>query len=51
VEGRTQYKTTPEEFARHTPALVAAGANFLGGCCGTNPDFIRALRSVMNSRH
>jgi methionine synthase I (cobalamin-dependent) len=47
VDGRTQYKTTPEEFARHAPALVAAGANFLGGCCGTNPDFICALHFVL----
>ena len=47
VDGRAQYKTTPEEFARHTAALVAAGASFLGGCCGTNPDFIRALHFAL----
>jgi methionine synthase I (cobalamin-dependent) len=43
VEGRTVYRTTPEEFARHVPALVEAGARFLGGCCGTNPAFVRAV--------
>jgi len=43
VDGKAQYRTAPEEFARHAPALLAAGANFLGGCCGTSPDFIRAL--------
>ncbi|MBZ5672106.1 MAG: homocysteine S-methyltransferase family protein [Acidobacteriia bacterium] len=47
VEGRTHYKTTPEEFARQAPVLLAAGANFLGGCCGTNPKFIRALRLAL----
>ena len=47
VDGKAQYRTSPEEFARHAPALVAAGANFLGGCCGTNPDFIRALRHAL----
>jgi 5-methyltetrahydrofolate--homocysteine methyltransferase len=43
VDGRVTYRTTPEAFASVGPALVAAGANFLGGCCGTNPDYIRAL--------
>jgi len=46
-EGRTLYRTTPEGFARHAGALCAAGADFLGGCCGTNPDFIRALGKVL----
>jgi methionine synthase I (cobalamin-dependent) len=41
--GRVVYRTTPEEFARHVPELVAAGAHFIGGCCGTTPDFIRAV--------
>jgi len=47
VDGKAQYRTAPEEFARHAPALVAAGANFIGGCCGTNPDFIRSLRHAL----
>jgi methionine synthase I (cobalamin-dependent) len=43
IEGRTVYRTTPEEFARQVPALVEAGATFLGGCCGTGPEFIRQI--------
>ncbi|MFA6543199.1 MAG: homocysteine S-methyltransferase family protein [Limisphaerales bacterium] len=43
VQDRTVYRTTPEEFAKHVPALVAAGAGFIGGCCGTSPGFIRAV--------
>jgi 5-methyltetrahydrofolate--homocysteine methyltransferase len=43
IDGQVVYKTTAAEFASHGPALVAAGANFVGGCCGTSPDFIRAL--------
>jgi methionine synthase I (cobalamin-dependent) len=50
VEGGTRYHTAPEAFARHAPALLAAGANFLGGCCGTNPEFIRALGQALSSR-
>jgi methionine synthase I (cobalamin-dependent) len=38
------YETCADEFAEHAPALVAAGASFLGGCCGTDPAYIRALR-------
>jgi len=42
LDGRTVYRTTPDEFAGHVPALIEAGATFVGGCCGTTPDFIRA---------
>jgi methionine synthase I (cobalamin-dependent) len=42
--GRIVYQTTPEVFASHAPELVQAGASFIGGCCGTNPDFIRAVK-------
>lgn len=43
VEGRAVYAGTPEDFAAEVPALIAAGANFVGGCCGTSPDFIAAI--------
>ena len=42
--GRTVYRTTPEAFAHHVPALLDAGASYIGGCCGTSPEFIAALR-------
>jgi 5-methyltetrahydrofolate--homocysteine methyltransferase len=44
IDGRTVYRTTPEDFACHTGELIKAGASFLGGCCGTNPSFIRAIK-------
>ena len=40
--GQITYRTTPEEFAAQVPALLAVGASFIGGCCGTTPAFIRA---------
>ena len=43
VDGKVVYRITPEEFAGHAPALRNAGANFIGGCCGTSPDHIRAV--------
>ena len=49
VNGRAVYRTTPESFASGVPALQAAGANFVGGCCGTNPSFIRAVQQQLRS--
>ncbi len=44
IEGdRVVYHTTADEFASHAPELVTAGAQFVGGCCGTGPEFIKAL--------
>jgi methionine synthase I (cobalamin-dependent) len=45
--GKAVYAIGPEEFVRHVPAVIAAGATFIGGCCGTSPDFIRAIRRVL----
>ena len=38
-----RYDTSADFFASHYAALCEAGASFLGGCCGSTPDFIRAL--------
>jgi methionine synthase I (cobalamin-dependent) len=43
VDGKLIYQTTPDEFAGFAPALMDAGARFIGGCCGSTPEFIRAL--------
>lgn len=42
-DGNVHYDTTPQDFARHAQSLVEAGASFVGGCCGTAPEFIREL--------
>ena len=47
VDGKTIYRTTPENFSENVPALVEAGATFIGGCCGTTPEFIRELVRVL----
>jgi methionine synthase I (cobalamin-dependent) len=47
VEGKVVYRTTPQEFASFVPVLLQAGASFIGGCCGTGPDFIRAVDDTM----
>ena len=43
VKGETVYAMTPEEFAAYGRELVEAGANIVGGCCGTTPEHIAAL--------
>lgn len=43
VNGLATYKITPKEFAEKAKELIEAGATFLGGCCGTSPEFIRVL--------
>jgi len=43
IEGETVYRTSPGEFYQHVPALIESGATFVGGCCGTTPDFIREI--------
>ncbi|MDH3755885.1 MAG: homocysteine S-methyltransferase family protein [Acidimicrobiia bacterium] len=43
VADEVVYRTTPEEFAGHVDDLLAAGADFVGGCCGTTPEFIAAV--------
>jgi methionine synthase I (cobalamin-dependent) len=47
VDGRVVYRTTPDEFARRAPELIDAGADFVGGCCGTTPEYIAALAKVV----
>ncbi len=42
-DGRTLFKDTPEFMASHVKELVTAGANIIGGCCGTNPRHIEAI--------
>ncbi len=47
--GRTVFRQGPEDMARHVPALVRAGASILGGCCGTGPAHIVALRKAVDA--
>jgi 5-methyltetrahydrofolate--homocysteine methyltransferase len=44
------YKEGPEEFAAKVHLLLEAGANFVGGCCGTTPDHIRKLAAAVKAR-
>lgn len=41
--GQAVYDMKPEDFAAHMEVLTHNGASIIGGCCGTTPEFIRAL--------
>jgi 5-methyltetrahydrofolate--homocysteine methyltransferase len=47
VDGKPVYRMSAEEYASFVPALLEAGARFIGGCCGTGPAFVRAVRSKL----
>ena len=47
VDGQTVYSLAPDEYARAVAPMVEAGAAIAGGCCGTDPDYIRALADML----
>ena len=47
VDGKAIYHCPPEEFVSHIPDFIAAGAAVFGGCCGTEPGHIAALKSAL----
>jgi methionine synthase I (cobalamin-dependent) len=50
LEGdRVVYRQTPDEFGHHIPMLLDAGANIVGGCCGTGPEHIRRVAALVES--
>jgi len=49
-DGRTLFMSTPDYFARKAIEMLDAGANALGGCCGTRPDHIAAVSRAVSGR-
>jgi 5-methyltetrahydrofolate--homocysteine methyltransferase len=47
---RVTYELGPEAMAREYPALLDAGCNIVGACCGSNPDHIRLIAEVVRVR-
>lgn len=45
--GETHFPLDPVSFASYAPAYAEAGVSFMGGCCGTTPDHIRALKEAL----
>jgi homocysteine S-methyltransferase len=51
VEGRNVYLCSPEYMASFARKAIVAGVQMVGGCCGTTPNHIRAMRSAMRAIH
>ena len=49
ADGQTTFPMGPDEFAAFVPAMADAGANFIGGCCGTTPEHIKAVRAAVDA--
>ncbi len=48
IDGQTVFRQGPQEMAANVEALIQAGANIVGGCCGTTPEHIRAIKTVVD---
>lgn len=46
-DGKTTYPLGAEEFASYAPRFLEAGVTFIGGCCGTTPAHIRAMKRAL----
>lgn len=49
VDGKIVYNGTPELMARYVELAMDAGARIIGGCCGTSPEHIKAMRAAMDA--
>lgn len=47
IDGKDVFPESPEDMAKLAPDLVKAGANIIGGCCGTTPDHIKAIKQAI----
>lgn len=50
IEGRNIYLCSPEYMASFARKFVKAGVQFIGGCCGTTPNHIRAMKSAFRAQ-
>ena len=51
VNGKVAYPLSAEQYASYVPALVDGGVDVVGGCCGTDPGFIRAIARTVGARN
>jgi len=51
IEGQNVFPDTPEQMAALVPDIIKAGANIIGGCCGTTPAHIKAIREAVDKNN
>ena len=47
INSRLVYPESPENYAANIQKIKALGVEIIGGCCGTTPDYIRAIRNII----
>ncbi|MCX5681019.1 MAG: homocysteine S-methyltransferase family protein [Candidatus Omnitrophica bacterium] len=50
-DGRTIFQMAPQEFSTCIKNIAEHGANMIGGCCGTTPEHIKAVKGMLNVFH
>lgn len=48
IDGNTIFPMTPDDFGTWAPKLLQAGATYIGGCCGTTPNHIAAIKKSLD---
>ena len=49
-DGQVIYSQDIEDYVRYIPQMIENGVNLIGGCCGTNPDYIRRMAEVIKKK-
>lgn len=50
AQGHTVYDMEAEEFSVHMEKMAASGAGLVGGCCGTSPEYIKAVKEKIAAK-
>jgi 5-methyltetrahydrofolate--homocysteine methyltransferase len=48
-DGKTLFPESPQQTAGFVKAIIDAGVNIIGGCCGTTPEHIRQIANVVSA--
>lgn len=48
-EGEVSYSQGIEDYVRYIPQMIENGANLIGGCCGTDPDYIKRMAAILKT--
>ncbi len=51
IDGKVVYNGTPELMAKYAQLSIDAGANIIGGCCGTSPEHLKAMRKAIDEHN
>ena len=50
IDGKVSYSQALEDYVRYIPPMIESGANIIGGCCGTNPDYIKTMAAIIKKK-